>query len=180
MTLCSLDYMAQSLVNELWLYLLLILATCSLVTIVVDVFVDLQALSFITLMLLVMLFCSTICTGIGQYSQRTTYSILPHFATSYQSIHGGYPPANTSQYAPPPQPSYPPANPPSQYVSPSAPYYPPANVPSHMLPGAPVQPPANAPSYTSAEPPSYESAVTSQYKSSSGDPPDESKTGIIP
>ena len=147
---------------------------------IIDVFFHLQALSFVTLILHVMLFCSMICSALAQSSQSTTYSMQPHFAGSHQPAQA-YPP--TSQYVPPPQPAYPPqlAYPPtnpSQYASPSAPYYPPVSGP----PSAPVQPPANASSYASDQPPSYESAVTSQYKShvSSGDPPNESKTGIVP
>ena len=115
-----------------------------------------------------------ICTALAQSSQRTTYSTQPHFAALHQPAQA-YPP--TSQYVPPLQSAYPPTNP-SQYASPSAPYYPPVSVP----PSVPVQPPANAPSYASDQPPPYELAVTSQYKSHvpSGDPPNESKTGIVP
>ena len=147
-----------------------------MVMIITNVFFDLQALSLFMVILHMILFCLVICTAIGQCSQTNMYSTQSHFATSHQPTHI-YPPTTTSQLLPP-GPSYLSTNPPSQYVPPSAPYYPPANVPPHM--SALVQPPANAPSYTSAEPPSYESVVTSQYiKSSSGDPPGESKTGIV-
>ena len=87
------------------------------------------------------------------------------------------------------EPAYPSVDP-SQYVTPSAPNCPPANVPpsvavsSHVTPSATVQPPANTPWYASAEPPPYEIALTLrkeyQHKPSSSDPPNESKTGIVP
>ena len=97
---------------------------------------------------------------------------------------------NYSAYRVPlPEPAYPSVDP-SQYVTPSAANYPPANVPpivavsSDVTPSAPVQPSANTPWYASAKPPPYEIALTLrkeyQPKPSSSDPPNESKTGIVP
>ena len=129
------------------LTVLLTILASYLFFILIDVFFDLQALSFLTLVLHMILFYVMICSVL----RRIGNPIQPHFATSHQPAQA-YPP--TSQYVQPSQPAYPPTNP-SQYASPSAPYYPPVSVP----PSAPVEPPANTPSYASDQPPPYESTV---------------------
>ena len=141
-------------------------------------------MSIISMMFYLGLCCSVVC-GAAQKAcpaRETGLTTSTHrrFATSHRPTHS-HTPANALQSIPPPDPVYPPTNP-SQYVSPSAPY-PPVPVSSHVSPSAPVDSPAIASSYTSAEPPPYELAVTLKYKSQhvlTGDPPNESTTGIAP
>ena len=145
------------------------------------------------MMFFIMLTCVTLCKGTGKASTSNSYYVHPQVGPTYRPTNmSANPPPNTSQYVPPPEPSYPSANtsqypspsappyPPTQHVSPSAPYNPTTNQPSHIPPSAPLNLEDNAPS----DLPSYETAIAANYivpqSAPSGEPVEESKTTPVP